>query len=383
MSSAGDGIPPLGEGILYLVVVTSIANLCVETLKSRHHSVALKGALKTLEQTFDVLQVIGLELYLKVGDGVNMVLENVLEVDVNGEAYTCVVGKSDFDQSLSATHFAHAIVEAQFLKSGMVVWNELKRTYSFDFFPKVLYRKMQHFMKRGVVMQYGGACMDKDNGKITCEAQKNIFQISAAVDTSKGFSTEFRANAAVMQQVMDLLFSKNNTGLQFRTSCKMEVVYIGDNRSIYNFECSTYDKTCITRCGRFVGDSLEESDGFCGPDNGPGCSSCMQDQLRMGDRWEIQVEVYTDMELLHPSQIAYTNVFIGMKKIPSPVKRVREPERESVCVICMDKAHTHIAVPCGHKCLCQECVDKSPSHALRTCPSCRENVRQWIKVYEC
>jgi hypothetical protein len=111
MSSAGDGIPPLGEGILYLVVVTSIANLCVETLKSRHHSVALKGSLKTLERTFNVLQVIGLGLYLKSGDGVlNLLTKQPLEVDVNGEAYTCVVGKSDFDQSLSATHFAHAIV---------------------------------------------------------------------------------------------------------------------------------------------------------------------------------------------------------------------------------------------------------------------------------
>jgi hypothetical protein len=269
----------------------------------------------------------------------------------------------------------------------MVVWHELKRSYSFVFFPKVLYRKIQHFMNHGKVMDCGGAWMGKD-GKITCTDKHNC-EITALVDTSNGFSTAFRANSAVMEQVVDILFSTNNTGLQFNTTCKMEVGPGSDYILRRKFTCSVDDKTCIKRCGSFVGDSLEGSDGFCGPDNGPGCSSCMKRQGKTGDEWEFNVMVKTNMVSFDPPEVWNTEVYIDVvlnvneedsrtEEIPSPVKRVREPE----CVICMGTVPTHAATPCGHKCVCQGCMRHILSNSVRTCPVCRKNVREWIQIFD-
>lgn len=40
------------------------------------------------------------------------------------------------------------------------------------------------------------------------------------------------------------------------------------------------------------------------------------------------------------------------------------------CSICRDKLHTHICIPCGHKCLCESCVER-----MRGRPCCICNAR--------
>ena len=46
------------------------------------------------------------------------------------------------------------------------------------------------------------------------------------------------------------------------------------------------------------------------------------------------------------------------------------------CVICFDDLKTHIAVPCGHLCVCESC-----SASLQSCPICRGSVERWMKVH--
>eukprot|EP00930_Biecheleria_cincta_P021933 TRINITY_DN1610_c0_g1_i2.p1 TRINITY_DN1610_c0_g1~~TRINITY_DN1610_c0_g1_i2.p1 ORF type:complete len:672 (+),score=78.85 TRINITY_DN1610_c0_g1_i2:55-2016(+) len=46
------------------------------------------------------------------------------------------------------------------------------------------------------------------------------------------------------------------------------------------------------------------------------------------------------------------------------------------CIICMDASATHLAVPCGHQCVCVVCARR-----VATCPICRKYVVQFVKVF--
>merc|ERR1712129_320694 len=56
-------------------------------------------------------------------------------------------------------------------------------------------------------------------------------------------------------------------------------------------------------------------------------------------------------------------------------ERPRRPRTE--CVICLDKPRTHCCVPCGHKCLCVNCVG-----SISKCPICQRELMYFIKVYD-
>merc|ERR1712129_120349 len=47
------------------------------------------------------------------------------------------------------------------------------------------------------------------------------------------------------------------------------------------------------------------------------------------------------------------------------------------CVICLDKMRTHCCVPCGHKCLCDECEGIDGK-----CPICQTKYYSLIRVYD-
>eukprot|EP00497_Spongosphaera_streptacantha_P002316 TRINITY_DN2918_c0_g1_i1.p1 TRINITY_DN2918_c0_g1~~TRINITY_DN2918_c0_g1_i1.p1 ORF type:complete len:141 (-),score=20.95 TRINITY_DN2918_c0_g1_i1:76-498(-) len=47
------------------------------------------------------------------------------------------------------------------------------------------------------------------------------------------------------------------------------------------------------------------------------------------------------------------------------------------CVVCMSAERTHICVPCGHKCCCENCQDKFKDH----CPICRKPLQMVIKIF--
>jgi hypothetical protein len=51
---------------------------------------------------------------------------------------------------------------------------------------------------------------------------------------------------------------------------------------------------------------------------------------------------------------------------------------EKLCVVCMDCAADHMAVPCGHKVACKACFTRSGGR----CPFCREEIGQVVRVYD-
>ncbi|XP_019365947.1 PREDICTED: E3 ubiquitin-protein ligase LRSAM1 [Gavialis gangeticus] len=68
------------------------------------------------------------------------------------------------------------------------------------------------------------------------------------------------------------------------------------------------------------------------------------------------------------------------EEIPSAVfpsaPQLELDERKSECVVCMEREAHVIFLTCGHVCCCQTCCE-----ALRTCPLCRQDIVQRIRIF--
>ena len=56
-----------------------------------------------------------------------------------------------------------------------------------------------------------------------------------------------------------------------------------------------------------------------------------------------------------------------------------EANDDSLCVICIDTAKTHVLVPCGHACVCAACSEMLGDPGL--CPVCRSDVAMAMRVF--
>ncbi|NXN54815.1 LRSM1 ligase, partial [Rynchops niger] len=65
---------------------------------------------------------------------------------------------------------------------------------------------------------------------------------------------------------------------------------------------------------------------------------------------------------------------------PSPMVPTAPPlqwdEKKSECVVCMEQETQMIFLPCGHVCCCQSCCER-----LHTCPLCRKDITQRIRIF--
>ena len=53
---------------------------------------------------------------------------------------------------------------------------------------------------------------------------------------------------------------------------------------------------------------------------------------------------------------------------------------DKTCVICMDNKKDHVIVPCGHACLCGDCVEMFKD-GQQKCPLCKADIMTVTKVY--
>jgi hypothetical protein len=60
---------------------------------------------------------------------------------------------------------------------------------------------------------------------------------------------------------------------------------------------------------------------------------------------------------------------------------VAATEEELECVVCMDKPRTHSFVPCGHRCVCEECSALVMQKLPKLCPYCRAPARELIQMF--
>merc|ERR1711998_48529 len=60
----------------------------------------------------------------------------------------------------------------------------------------------------------------------------------------------------------------------------------------------------------------------------------------------------------------------------------KEREGASRCVVCLDAAPTHVVIPCGHQCICEDCAI-ALAHAWQgQCPLCRVYMQSALRVYK-
>ncbi|EQC42384.1 hypothetical protein SDRG_00121 [Saprolegnia diclina VS20] len=57
------------------------------------------------------------------------------------------------------------------------------------------------------------------------------------------------------------------------------------------------------------------------------------------------------------------------------------PSRE--CVVCYDAPQVGVCVPCGHNAVCMECADRIMAQDAKTCPVCRAEILQIIRLFQC
>ena len=63
--------------------------------------------------------------------------------------------------------------------------------------------------------------------------------------------------------------------------------------------------------------------------------------------------------------------------------RLREQEERMLCVVCLERARSHVLLPCGHKCLCSSCVDTVlGTGADAVCPLCRTPIQKAQRVFD-
>ena len=60
----------------------------------------------------------------------------------------------------------------------------------------------------------------------------------------------------------------------------------------------------------------------------------------------------------------------------STMARARETDESGECVVCTIMPAHFAMVPCGHLCACETC-----RHSMTSCPICRRDVRETLRVY--
>ncbi|XP_074017171.1 E3 ubiquitin-protein ligase LRSAM1 [Numenius arquata] len=69
-----------------------------------------------------------------------------------------------------------------------------------------------------------------------------------------------------------------------------------------------------------------------------------------------------------------------LEEPPSPAVPTAPPlcwdEKKSECIVCMEQETQMVFLPCGHVCCCQTCCQR-----LHTCPLCRKDITQRIRIF--
>ena len=66
---------------------------------------------------------------------------------------------------------------------------------------------------------------------------------------------------------------------------------------------------------------------------------------------------------------------------PEPTPSGSSPSKEtgkSECCVCLGKPAIMACVPCGHRCLCEDCA----TEAIQTCPICRQSRTGYMRIFE-
>ncbi len=95
-----------------------------------------------------------------------------------------------------------------------------------------------------------------------------------------------------------------------------------------------------------------------------------------------------ELILRHSALLEMLPHFDGAKELVEQVRQVVRdnppalvPAAQSSCSVCKDSPATHAFIPCGHKCVCEDCGHEWTKNN-RTCIMCRSAVERMVKIHE-
>jgi hypothetical protein len=72
---------------------------------------------------------------------------------------------------------------------------------------------------------------------------------------------------------------------------------------------------------------------------------------------------------------------LEVNDLQAEVKNLKfQLEHRNKCSVCLEKYITHVCIPCGHYCICQECITYLVNKSK--CPICNNTLIDFYKVYE-
>lgn len=122
-----------------------------------------------------------------------------------------------------------------------------------------------------------------------------------------------------------------------------------------------------------ISEDLEDLDATDG-DGDPALHSAIRAEIQRCKTIEDRLKTLRD----GPHRVVQSRqngVVFGSEQVPPPVRASRNTAQN--CVICMDAEAEFAVVPCGHQCLCHKCQSTRPL----TCPVCRCNVQQMLRIF--
>jgi len=62
----------------------------------------------------------------------------------------------------------------------------------------------------------------------------------------------------------------------------------------------------------------------------------------------------------------------------APSNNTTDTDTGMECIICLDESRKYALLPCGHFCLCENCVARVPNNK---CPVCRNEIQDILRIY--
>ena len=61
---------------------------------------------------------------------------------------------------------------------------------------------------------------------------------------------------------------------------------------------------------------------------------------------------------------------------------MKKVDSDKLCSVCMSKPINTVCVPCGHRCVCNECANDLRARNKISCIICRKKVDTFVKTFD-
>lgn len=94
-----------------------------------------------------------------------------------------------------------------------------------------------------------------------------------------------------------------------------------------------------------------------------------------------RIEVRNEVEVLRRQAEAASTITEEQRKIIEYKEELQVQAEGKNCVICLDRLASHAFAPCGHRCICEGCVEPMKKARQKRCPICKQHYQLTLKIF--